>query len=137
MTAEIRETPPNRHAARRLVFLLVWLVIFYQFIPVIFPSLLKHRYEGPSALRFENSDLFGLGPLVAYLRENPNRNRRRAVFLGNSMMFGYSLQADEALPAQYEQQRPGTHAFNMAMNGQELGTSYLVSKAVIDSVDIL
>jgi hypothetical protein len=136
MTAEIRETPPDRHAGRRLVFLLIWLVLFDQFIPAILPSLEKRRYEGPS-LRFENSDLFGLGPLVAYLRENPNHNRRRAVFLGNSMMYGFLLQADQALPAQYELQRPGTHAFNMAMNGQELGTSYLVANAVIDSVDIL
>ena len=137
MTAEIPEGPPNRHAVRRLIFLLIWLVLFDQFIPRILPPLEKRRYEGPSALRFENSDLFGLGPLVAYLREHPNHDRRRAVFLGNSMMFGYSLQADEALPAQYELQRPGTHAFNMAMNGQELGTSYLVANAVIDSVDIL
>lgn len=137
MTAEIPEAPPNRHAVRRLVFLLLWLVLFDQFIPRILPSLEKRRYEGPSALRFENSDLFGLGPLVAYLRENPSRTRRRAVFLGNSMMFGYSLQPGEALPAQYELQRPGTHAFNMAMNGQELATSYLVANAVIDSVDIL
>jgi hypothetical protein len=137
MTAEIRETPPNRHAARRLIFLLIWLVLFDQFIPVILPSIEQHRYEGPSALRFENSDLFGLGPLVAYLREHPGHTRRRAVFLGNSMMFGYSLNADAALPAQFEQQRPGTHAFNMAMNGQELGTSYVIAKAIIDSVDIL
>jgi hypothetical protein len=137
MTAATPETPSSRHGGRRLLFLLIWLFIFDQFIPATLASLERHRYESPSALRFENSDLFGLGPLVTYLRENPRHSRRRAVFLGNSMMFGFSLRAEDALPAQFEQERPGTHAFNMALNGQELGTTYLMAKAIIDSVDVL
>jgi hypothetical protein len=136
MTTDIPQTPSTRHAARRLVFLLIWLFAFDQFIPAVLPSLEKQRYEGEAALRFENSDFFALGPLVDYLRETPHHTRRRAVFMGNSIMFGYFLTAGQALPAQFEQQQPGTRVFNMAMNGQEMGTSYVIAKDIIDSVDI-
>lgn len=122
---------------RRLIFLVLWLIVFDLLVPPAVRWLEHRRYEIGEPFRFENSDLFGLGPLVSYLREHPRGERRRVVFLGNSMMFGYFLRAAEAVPAQYEQQRPGTRAFNMAINGQELGTAYLVAKDVFDSVDVI
>jgi hypothetical protein len=122
---------------RRLLFLLLWLIVFDLFVPVVVRKLEHRRYETGGAFRFENSDLFGLGPLVTYLREHPRSDRRRAVFLGNSMMFGYFLRTEDALPARYEAQRPGTRVYNMAINGQELGTSYLIAKDIFDSVDVL
>jgi hypothetical protein len=136
MTTDVPVTRSTQHATRRLAFLLIWLLAFDQFVPAILPPLENQRYEQTPALRFENSDLFGLGPLVAYLREHPQRTRRRAVFMGNSMIFGYFLMPEQALPAQFERQQSDAHAFNMGMNGQEMGTSYLIAKTIIDSVDI-
>jgi hypothetical protein len=130
------EPPPERSALRRLAFMLLALVIVDLCVPSVLHRLEQRRYENGPAFRFENSDLFGLGPLVAYLREHPRGASRRAVFFGNSMIFGYLLAPADALPAQYERRMPGTRAFNMAINGQEMGTSYLVEKAIIDSVDV-
>lgn len=127
----------NRRALTRLAFLLGALVIVDLLLPAVLHRLEVRRYEAGPSFRFENSDLFGLGPVVDYLREHPRGERRRAVFFGDSMIFGYLLDAAEALPAQYERRTPGTRVFNMAINGQELGTSYLVEKAIIDSIDVL
>ena len=131
------EPPTNRSAFRRLAFMILWLIVLDPFVPPILHRLETWRYEGGTAFRFENSDLFGLGPLVSYLREHPRGERRRVVFFGNSLIFGYLLDVADALPAQYEKQVPGTRVFNMAINGQETGTSYLVEKAIIDSVDVI
>jgi hypothetical protein len=137
MSVVDRPAIANHRAVRRLAFMLLSLIVLDPFIPSIVRKLEKRHYEGRSAFRFENSDLFGLGPLVSYLREHPRGDRRRAVFLGNSMMFGYLLDTSNALPAEFEKQNPGTRVFNMAVNGQETGSSYLISKAVIDSVDVI
>jgi len=95
----------------------------------------RHRYEGARAFRFENSDLFALGPLVSYLRDHPRGERPRTLFLGNSVIFGYGLTEDEAVPARFQELHPETQVLNAAINGFELGGNYLVSKAIIDSVD--
>jgi hypothetical protein len=126
-----------QNAWRRLAFMLLGLVLVDLFVPTVLERLERRRYEGNHLFRFENSDLFGLGPAVAYLREHPHSNRHRAVFLGNSMTFGYLLEAEQTMPAQFEKRRTDTRVFNMAINSQELGTSYLVAKAIIDSVDVL
>ena len=122
---------------RRLVLMLLWLIVFDQFVPPLLEVLERRHYEGTSTFRFENSDLFALGPLVQYLRDHPRHEHRRVVFFGNSMIFGYFLKPDEAIPAQYQKQQPGTRVYNAAINGQEMGTGYLVGKDILDSVDVL
>ncbi len=123
--------------ARRLIAALVCLAVFDQFVPGLQRRLERVRYEGAHAFRFESSDLFALGPLVGYLREHPRGDRPRTLFLGNSIMFGYGLDAADAVPARYQERHPETQVFNAAVNGFELGSNYLVAKAVIDSVDRL
>jgi hypothetical protein len=124
-------------AARRLLFVVLWLVLADCFVPSILQRAEHARYEGSVPFRFENSDLFALGPMVRYLREHPHGERRRAMFLGNSIVFGYGIPARDAVPAQFEALTGNTRVFNAAINGQELGDSYLVGKSVIDSVDTL
>lgn len=122
---------------RRLVFLLLWLVLLDQGVPPLLERLERRHYEGTTTFRFENSDLFALGPLVGYLRDHPKHDKQRVIFFGNSMLFGYFLNADEAIPAQFQKLEPNARVYNAAVNGQEIGTSYLVAKDVIDSVDVL
>jgi hypothetical protein len=122
---------------RRLLLLLLWLLLFDRAVPPLLDVAERRHYEGSAPFRFENSDLFALGPLVSYLREHPRHERRRIVFLGNSMLFGYFLTASEAVPAQFEKLQPGTRVYNAAFNGDEIGSSYLIAKDVIDSVDEL
>lgn len=122
---------------RRLLFALLWLALIDLFIPPVLQRAEYERYETGAVYRFENSDLFALGPMVRYLREHPRGPRRRTVFLGNSVIFGYGLETRDALPAQFERLAGDTRVFNAAVNGSENGDSYLVGKAVIDSVDTL
>jgi lysophospholipase L1-like esterase len=117
--------------------MVLWLIVFDQFVPPLLELLERRHYEGTTVFRFENSDLFALGPLVAYLREHPRRERRRVVFFGNSMIFGYFLKPEEAIPAQFQRLQPGARVYNAAINGQEIGTGYLVAKDILDSVDVL
>ncbi len=126
----------NRHA-RRLLLVVLWLVVADVFVPPLLQRAEHARYERGGAFRFENSDLFALGPMVRYLREHPHGDRPRAVFLGNSVVFGYGIDAREALPAQFERFARGRRVFNAAVNGQEMGDSLLAGKAIIDSVDTL
>ncbi|HKS22901.1 MAG TPA: hypothetical protein VJZ76_08910 [Thermoanaerobaculia bacterium] len=122
---------------RRLVMMVLWLIVFDQFVPPLLEVLERRHYEGTTVFRFENSDLFALGPLVDYLREHPRHERRRIVFFGNSMIFGYFLKPEDAIPAQYQRLQPGARVYNAAINGQEVGTGYLVGKDILDSVDVL
>lgn len=117
--------------------MLLWLVLIDQGVPPLLEHLEQRHYEGTKTFRFENSDLFGLGPLVQYLREHPRHQRRRVVFFGNSMLFGYFLNAPDAIPAQFQKLQPDARVYNAAVNGQEIGTSYLVAKDILDSVDVL
>lgn len=116
---------------------LVWLIVIDQGVPPLLEQLERRHYEGTTAFRFENSDLFALGPLVQYLQEHPRHQGRRVVFFGNSMLFGYFLKPEEAVPAQFQKLQPDARVFNAAVNGQEIGTSYLVGKDILDSVDVL
>lgn len=122
---------------RRLAFLLLWLVLLDQGVPPLLEHLERKHYEGTTTFRFANSDLFALGPLVDYLRAHPRHDSRRVVFFGNSMIFGYFLDAEDAIPAQFQKLRPDLRVYNAGVNGQEIGTSYVVAKDIIDSVDVL
>jgi len=117
--------------------MVVWLIVIDRGVPPLLEHLEKKHYEGTAAFRFENSDLFALGPLVQYLRDHPQHPRRRVVFFGNSMLFGYLLNAGDAIPAQFQTLQPDARVYNAAVNGQEIGTSYLVGKDILDSVDVL
>ncbi len=55
--------------ARRLVLMVVWLLLFDLAVPPLLELAERRHYESTTAFRFENSDLFGLGPLVDYLLE--------------------------------------------------------------------
>ena len=122
---------------RRLVFAIAALVVADRFEPAVLRSLEEARYEDPAKdFRFENSDLFGLGPLVAYLRERPRGPRPRVLFLGNSITFGYGLTATEALPGRYQRLDTSAKVFNVGINGLPTASSYLVAKAAIDAVDL-
>ena len=114
---------------------MVCLVAFDQFVPELQRRVERHRYEDTQAFRFESADLFALGPLVSYLRDHPRGERPRTLFLGNSVIFGYELTAAEAVPARFQELHPETQVLNGAVNGFELGSNYLVSKAIIGSVD--
>jgi lysophospholipase L1-like esterase len=122
---------------RRLVLVVLWLVVFDLFVPAVLQRAEHARYESGPAFRFDNSDLFALGPMVRYLREHPRGERRRVLFLGNSVIFGYGIDARDAVPARFEKRIGNARVFNAAINGQELGDIDLISKAVIDSVDTL
>lgn len=120
---------------RRLLFLVVWLALFDSAVLPVRDSLERGRYERGAAFRFENSDLFGLGPLVAYLREHPRSDRLRVAFFGNSVIWGYQMTAPASVPAQFEALDPGARVFNLGVNGFEMGSAYLIAKAVMGSVD--
>jgi hypothetical protein len=119
------------------VFAALWLALFDQLVPGLLHRAERERYEAGGVFRFESSDLFALGPLVSYLREHPHGDRRRVAFLGNSFVFGYGLTAEEAIPARFQRHRPDVRVFNVAFNSAELGSSYLIAKAIGDAVDCL
>jgi len=124
-------------AFRRLLLVVLWLTAADQLVPRTLERLERARYESGPLFRFENSDLFSLGPLVSYLREHPRGDRPRTVFFGNSVIWGYGLDAASTLPSQYQRLAPGEKVFNIAINGFQTGSSYLISKAIIGSVDRL
>ena len=125
-----------RHG-RRLAFVVVWLAIFDQFVPPVLRALEHDWYEAQAVFRFENSDLFALGPLVAYLREQPRGERPRVAFFGNSVVWGYGLRTSSPVPARFQERQPAVRVLNIAVNGYELGDAYLIAKAIINSVDRL
>lgn len=123
--------------ARRLIAAVLALAVLDQFVPGVLARAEYRRYEGTAAFRFHDSDLFGLGPFVSYLRDHPHGDRPRTVFLGNSVLFGLDLSASDAVPGQFQQRHPGTQVFNAAINGLDLGSNYLIAKAIIESVDAI
>jgi hypothetical protein len=127
----------GNRAVWRLVFVVLWLAAADRLVDPALSSLEYRRYERGRVFRFENSDLFGLGPLVEYLHEHPRGERPRTLFFGNSIVWGYGLAADAAVPARLQDLAPDTKVFNVAINGFGMGSSYLISRAVIDSVDRL
>lgn len=122
---------------RRLLFFLLWLVLLDRAVPPLLERAERGHYEDDTVFRFENSDLFALGPFVDYLHDHPRREHRRVVFFGNSMLFGYFLSPAQAIPAQYQRFDPAARVYNAAINGQEIGTGYLVAKDIAADVDLL
>ena len=94
------------------------------------------RYESDRLIRFENSDLFLLGPLTDYLQEHPIGDKPRVMFFGDSIVWGYRINAHETLPSVFQRLAPSVRVFNFGVNGFEDGSMYLMSKAVIDTTDI-
>jgi len=120
------------------VFAIAALVLADRFEPALLHSLEVARYEDPGKdFRFENSDLFGLGPLVEYLREHPRGPQRRVLFVGNSITYGYFLDAAEALPARYQQLDRSAKIFNAGINNFSTTSACLIATAAIDSVDLV
>jgi hypothetical protein len=126
----------NRHA-RRLLFALLALAGIDPVVSAVLDRAEPLRYESSTDYRFENSDLFALGPLVAYLREHPRGVRPRTVFLGDSQMWGYGVDQTETVAAQFQRLTPEEQVLNLAINGSGMGTCYLISKAIIDSIDTI
>ncbi len=121
--------------ARRLMVAAVTLLVVDRLEPGVRHRLEASRYEDRSRdFRFENSDLFGVGPLVDYLREHPQGQQPRVMFLGNSVTYGYGLQAAEAIPGQY-QRLFREKVLNVGVNFFDVASAYLVAKATIDAVD--
>ena len=94
-----------------------------------------HRYESDALIRFENSDLFVIGPLTDYLRETPVGRRPRILFFGNSFVWGYGIDGEQTIPAMFQRLTPQARVFNLGVNGFESGNAYLMTKAVIDAID--
>jgi hypothetical protein len=127
----------SRRSARRLFFAVAVLAAIDPFIPGLRDRLETARYESNRVFRFENSDLFSLGPLVQYLRERPRGDRPRVVFFGNSVVWGYFLEPKDSLPAQFQRLTPEARVFNLGINGFESGSAYLMTKNIIDAVDTI
>ncbi len=133
----IRAAAASR-AVRRLVIAVAALVAADRFEPALLRSLEEARYEDRARyFRFENSDLFALGPLVAYLREHPRGRQPRVLFFGNSIIHGYFLGAEDAIPGRYQRLGTSAKVFNAGINGSETASAFLIAKAVIDSVDLV
>lgn len=94
------------------------------------------RYESAVHVRFENSDLFLLGPLTEYLREHPVGRKPRVAFFGSSVVWGYQVEAHEAIPSAFQRLAPQVRVINFGVNGFRNGEAYLISKAVIDAVEV-
>jgi len=122
---------------RRLAAAVVVLAVIDQFVPAEVARAERERYESTGPVRFESSDVFGLGPMVAYLQQHPSSDRPRVAFLGDSVIWGYSLQPGESLPAQFQRFEPGVQVLNLGINGLGNINTYLVGKAIIDSLDTL
>lgn len=123
-------------SARRLLVAGICLAVIDLFVPSLRDRLEAAAYEHSiDTPRFENSDFFGLGPLTQYLREHPGGERRRTVFLGNSVLFGYRLNPEDSPPAAYQRLAANEKVFNASINGLDIGSAYLIAKAMIGSVD--
>lgn len=123
-------------AWRRLGVCLTVLVAADQAVLPLLRHAEARRYESDYLLRFENSDLFLLGPLIEYLREHPVGDRPRVAFLGDSIMWGYQIRDHEALPAMFQRLVPSARVFNFGVNGFQDASMYLVSKAVVEATDV-
>jgi hypothetical protein len=105
-------------------------------VPPLLERLERQRYDGDSLFRFNISDLFSLGPVVAYLREHPRGPRPRVMFLGSSVVWGWEVRAPETMPAQFQRLNPGLRVLNFGLNASETPTSYLIARDVVDAVDL-
>jgi hypothetical protein len=124
-------------ALRRLLVAVACLVAVDPLVTRVLAPAERVRYESSRLLRFENSDLFPLGPLVEYLREHPIGSRPRTVFLGSSVVWGYLLRPGQTLPAQYQRLVPEVRVLNLGINGFDSDSAYLITKQIVEAVDVL
>jgi hypothetical protein len=96
----------------------------------------RARYEARTC-SLRHSDLFGIGPVTECLREHPRGDRPRAVFFGNSIVWGYRLPEQDSLPVQFQRRNPSTRVLNFAVNRFGIGSAALWLKDVVDSVDLV
>jgi hypothetical protein len=127
----------GRRSVRRLLVAVVVLAALDPFVPGLVHRLERDRYESDRLFRFENSDLFSLGPLSSYLRENSQGSRPRVAFLGDSIIWGYYVKPSETLPAQYQRLDDSVRVLNLGINGFGTPSAYLIAKSMIDAVDLL
>ena len=127
----------GRRYRRRLLFAALFLAAMDPLVPSCLRLAEAHRYESDDVFRFENSDLFALGPLVGYLREHPHGRRPRVAFLGNSVVWGYGLPPEASVAAEFQKRVPAAHVFNLGVNGLETGGAYLISKALLDAISTI
>ena len=132
-TARVRSHTASR--LRRLAAALVSLAALDAFVPGCLARAERARYETGDVFRFQYSDLFAIGPVVDYLRDHPRGDRPRAVFFGDSVVWGYRLRHEDSLPAQFAGRRRSVRVLNFAVNGFGSGSAYLMLKAIIESID--
>lgn len=120
---------------RRLLVAVLVLVVVDRFVPSFLADAERNRYESDQLFRFENSDLFSLGPLVSYLREHPRGTRPRVAFFGDSIIWGYFVRPGETVPAQFQRHSPHVRVFNFGINGFQTGSAHLIAKTIIGSID--
>ena len=129
--------PVRNSSLTRLIVAVVALAALDPFVPRALERAERARYEGADVFRFAYSDLFGIGPVTEYLREHPRGDRPRALFFGNSVVWGYRLPMQDSLPVQFQQRNPSTRVLNLAVNRFGIGSAALMLKDVIDSVDLV
>ena len=117
-------------AVRRLVACLVVLAVVDQAVLPILRWAEPLRYESDRPLRFENSDLFLLGPSTAYLRDHPIGSRPRIVLFGDSVVWGYGVRAHETIPAAFQRAVPSARVLNFGINGFGTESAFLMTKAL-------
>ena len=122
---------------RQAVVAVLCLAALDRLIPGWLASAEASRYESETARRFEQSDVFALGPLVSYLREHPRGPRPRIAFLGDSVVWGYGVAADDTVAARFQARAPAEHVLNLGMNRTDTGDMYLIAKSVLDTVETL
>lgn len=122
---------------RQAVMAVLCLVLLDRLIPGWLARAEARRYESETSLRFEQSDVFALGPLVSYLREHPHGPRPRVAFLGDSIVWGYGVAADDTVAARFQARTTAEHVLNLGINGTDTGDMYLIAKAVLDSIATL
>lgn len=125
-----------RHRAlRRFSICILFLVAIDQGVPSVLQVSEAKRYETQVQSRFENSDLFPLGPLVQHLKEHPQGPKPRVAFLGGSRIWGYRLAPDEPIPAVFQRLVSDAHVLNLGINSFQSSSAYLISKPLVHSVD--
>ena len=113
----------------------MFLVILDLFVPGWLRRVEYQRYEAGPVFRFQYSDLFGIGPIVEYLREHPRGDRPRSVFFGDSVVWGYRLRQTDTLPEQFAVRRRSVRVLNFAINEFGSGSAFLMLKSIVDSID--
>jgi hypothetical protein len=122
---------------RQAVIAVLCLAALDLLIPGWLASAEARRYESDTVFRFEQSDIFALGPLVSYLRDHPQGRRSRIAFLGDSLVWGYGVPAEDSLPARFQVRAPEERVLNLGMNGTETGDMYLIAKSILNAVTTL